>query len=152
MSPPLVVAFALAGPRDDRFDNGADRQGQRMASDVYLKDIWPSSERSARRDASPPSNRKSFAGSTAILPRRIRSGTKFPSSTGEVYQWDDQSTYIQEPPFFEKFSLQPGRITEIKGARPLGIFGDSVTTDHISPAGSIKKTSPAGKYLVDQRR
>ena len=83
------------------------------------------------------------------MPRKIPSGTKFPSSAGQVYEWDAKSTYIQEPPFFENFSLQPGRIAEIKGARPLGIFGDSVTTDHISPAGSIKKTSPAGKYLVE---
>ena len=69
---------------------------------------------------------------------------------GNVYQWDTSSTYIQEPPFFKTFSLQPGEIREIKGARALGIFGDSVTTDHISPAGSIKTTSPAGKYLVEQ--
>src|SRR6516225_2144267 len=72
-----------------------------------------------------------------------------PSSTGNVYQWDSTSTYIQEPPFFLNFKLGPGRIAEIKGARPLGIFGDSVTTDHISPAGSIKKTSAAGKYLLE---
>src|SRR5439155_12468287 len=74
---------------------------------------------------------------------------EIPSSAGDVYEWDANSTYIQEPPFFKNFSLQPGEIREIKGARPLGIFGDSLTTDHISPAGSIKKTSPAGKYLTD---
>jgi aconitate hydratase len=73
---------------------------------------------------------------------------EIPSSAGQVYDWDPASTYIQPPPFFENFSLQPGRIDNITGARPLGIFGDSVTTDHISPAGSIKKTSPAGQYLV----
>jgi aconitate hydratase len=75
---------------------------------------------------------------------------EIPSSTGNTYSWDGNSTYIQEPPFFTIFSLQPGEICEIKGARPLGIFGDSVTTDHISPAGSIKKSSPAGKYLIEQ--
>jgi aconitate hydratase len=75
---------------------------------------------------------------------------EIPSSTGDIYQWDVCSTYIQEPPFFEQFSMQPGNISEIKGARPLGIFGDSVTTDHISPAGAIKKTSPAGQYLLDK--
>jgi aconitate hydratase len=75
---------------------------------------------------------------------------EIPASLGQVYQWDRQSTYIQEPPFFDNFSLQPGVIAEIRGARPLGIFGDSVTTDHISPAGSIKKTSPAGKYLIER--
>jgi aconitate hydratase len=72
-----------------------------------------------------------------------------PSSAGNVYEWDAKSTYIQEPPFFTNFDLRPGEMREITGARPLGIFGDSVTTDHISPAGSIKKTSPAGKYLLD---
>src|SRR5207245_1178251 len=75
--------------------------------------------------------------------------SEIPSSTGNVYEWDADSTYIQEPPFFKNFSTQPGEIREIKGARALGIFGDSVTTDHISPAGSIKKTSPAGKFLLD---
>ena len=74
---------------------------------------------------------------------------EIPSSTGNVYDWDSKSTYIQEPPFFANFSMQPGGITEINGARALGVFGDSVTTDHISPAGSIKKTSPAGKYLTE---
>jgi aconitate hydratase len=73
-----------------------------------------------------------------------------PASTGNVYQWDAASTYIHEPPFFTGFSLQPGEIGEIKGARPLGIFGDSVTTDHISPAGSIPADSPAGRYLIAQ--
>jgi aconitate hydratase len=75
---------------------------------------------------------------------------EIPASTGSVFEWDSHSTYIQEPPFFRNFSLLPGVITEIHGARPLGIFGDSVTTDHISPAGSIKTNAPAGKYLVGQ--
>src|SRR5437773_5019139 len=74
---------------------------------------------------------------------------EIPSSVGNVYRWDSKSTYIQEPPFFENFSMKPGTIGEIRGARALGIFGDSVTTDHISPAGSFKKDSPAGKYLVE---
>ncbi|HEU0040496.1 MAG TPA: aconitate hydratase, partial [Verrucomicrobiae bacterium] len=73
---------------------------------------------------------------------------EIPASVGNVYEWDRKSTYIQEPPFFENFSTQPGEIHGIKGARALAIFGDSVTTDHISPAGSIKKTSPAGDYLI----
>ena len=74
---------------------------------------------------------------------------EIPSSTGNVYEWDRKSTYIQEPPFFTNFSLQPGSIAPITGARALAIFGDSVTTDHISPAGAIKKSSPAGKYLIE---
>ena len=74
---------------------------------------------------------------------------EIPSSTGEVYAWDKASTYIQEPPFFTGFGMEPGTIAEIRGARPLGIFGDSVTTDHISPAGAIKAKSPAGKFLQE---
>jgi aconitate hydratase len=74
---------------------------------------------------------------------------EIPATVGNVYQWDDQSTYIQEPPFFKTFHLKPGQINPITGARALGVFGDSVTTDHISPAGSIKKATPAGKYLLD---
>jgi aconitate hydratase len=74
---------------------------------------------------------------------------EIPASTGNVYQFDPSSTYIQEPPFFSDFKMQPGTITEITGARALGIFGDSVTTDHISPAGAIKKTSPAGRFLLE---
>src|SRR6185295_17592394 len=72
------------------------------------------------------------------------------SSTGEVYRWDEASDYIHEPPFFADFSMGAGRIEDIREARPLGIFGDSVTTDHISPAGAIKPSSPAGKYLVSR--
>src|SRR5260370_3139181 len=72
------------------------------------------------------------------------------SSTGELYQWDEESNYIHEPPFFASFSMEPGRIENIIGARPLGIFGVSVTTDHISPAGAIKQSSPAGQYLISR--
>jgi aconitate hydratase len=75
---------------------------------------------------------------------------EIPSSTGDIYQWDEKSDYIHDPPFFENFSMEPGHITEIRGARALGIFGDTVTTDHISPAGAIKESSPAGKYLVSR--
>ncbi|MGH9802100.1 MAG: aconitate hydratase, partial [Blastocatellia bacterium] len=74
---------------------------------------------------------------------------EIPASVGDVYEWDTDSTYIQQPPFFENFGMEAGTIANIKGARPLGIFGDSVTTDHISPAGSIKASSPAGKYLIE---
>jgi aconitate hydratase len=147
MSPPLVVAFALAGRvtidlTTEPMGAGADGRP------VFLKDLWPTNSE-IRRPCNPPSSRKCSAGCTVISRRRIPSGTKSRPALGQVYQWDRQSTYIQEPPFFQNFSLQPGGIAEIKGARPLGIFGDSVTTDHISPAGSIKKTSPAGKYLME---
>jgi aconitate hydratase len=147
MSPPLVVAFALAGRVDidlnhDPVGNGTNGQP------VYLKDIWPTLKeiRDQMQAALKPEVfqklYRDFAGQNPKW-------NEIPSSTGNVYEWDVKSTYIQEPPFFVNFGLQPGEIHEIKGARPLGIFGDSVTTDHISPAGSIKKTSPAGKYLIE---
>jgi aconitate hydratase len=147
MSPPLVVAFALAGRVTIDLTKEPIGQGN-SGRDVYLKDIWPSLEeiRAAMKSALKPEIfRQLYRDFAAQNPK----WNEIPSSAGQVYDWDAKSTYIQLPPFFENFSLQPGRIAEIKGARPLGIFGDSVTTDHISPAGSIKKTSPAGKYLID---
>ena len=146
MSPPLVVAFALAGRVD--IDLNSEPIGQGTSGPVYLKDIWPTLKevRDQLQTALKPEVfqklYRDFAGQNPKW-------NEIPSSTGNVYEWDAKSTYIQEPPFFTNFSMKPGEITEIKGARPLGIFGDSVTTDHISPAGSIKKTSPAGKYLID---
>ncbi len=147
MSPPLVVAFALAGRVDMDMTKeplGKDKAGK----DVYLRDLWPSlSEvRDLMQSALKPEIfRKLYRDFAEQNPK----WNEIPSSTGDVYQWDLNSTYIQEPPFFADFSMQPGVIAEIRGARPLGIFGDSVTTDHISPAGSIKPTSPAGKYLLE---
>ncbi len=147
MSPPLVVAFALAGRvtidlTTEPIGRGTDGR------EVWLKDIWP--DQAEVRDAmhaalKPEVFRRLYRDFAAQNPK----WNEIPASTGQVYQWDQQSTYIQQPPFFENFSLQPGHIAEIKAARPLGIFGDSVTTDHISPAGSIKKTSPAGDYLIE---
>ncbi len=147
MSPPLVVAFALAGRVD--IDLAHDPLGTgKDGRPVLLKDIWPSLReiRDLMQTALQPDVfRKLYKDFAAQNPK----WNEIPSSTGNVYEWDRKSTYIQEPPFFENFSMQPGEIREIKGARPLAIFGDSVTTDHISPAGSIKKTSPAGKYLIE---
>ena len=147
MSPPLVVAFALAGRVDIDMSHeaiGHDGSG----NPVFLRDIWPTLEevRDAMRSAlSPESFRSLYADFASQNPK----WNEVPSSTGEIYGWDTESTYIQEPPFFQEFSLQAGTIQGISGARALGIFGDSVTTDHISPAGAIKKTSPAGKFLAD---
>jgi aconitate hydratase len=147
MSPPLVVAFALAGRVDidlSREPIGKGRDGQ----PVYLRELWPSLReiRDLMQTALQPEvYRKLFKDFAAQNPK----WNEIPSSGGNVYEWDRKSTYIQEPPFFTNLSMQPGGIAEIKGARALAIFGDSVTTDHISPAGSIKKTSPAGKYLVE---
>jgi aconitate hydratase len=147
MSPPLVVAFALAGRVDINMAKepiGKSKDGE----DVYLKDIWPSSKEigaviSAATDAA--TYKRLYSDFTSENPL----WNEIPSSTGDAYEWDESSTYIQEPPFFENFGMKPGVIADITGARPLGIFGDSVTTDHISPAGSIKASSPAGKYLVE---
>ncbi|MEP6664111.1 MAG: aconitate hydratase, partial [Verrucomicrobiota bacterium] len=146
MSPPLVVAFALAGRID--IDMATDPIGKGTDDkDVYLADLWPSIEEvkaEMRSALHPEMFRRLYSDFAEQNPK----WNEIPSSTGHVYEWDAQSTYIQEPPFFTEFSMTPGEITEIRGARALGIFGDSVTTDHISPAGSIKKVSPAGKYLV----
>jgi aconitate hydratase len=144
MSPPLVVAFALAGRVD--MDLTTEPLGQGKNGPVYLKDIWPSlgEVRDAMQSALKPEIfQKLYTDFAAQNPK----WNEIPSSVGNVYEWDHESTYIQEPPFFTDFSMVPGSIAEIKGAKPLGIFADSVTTDHISPAGAIKKASPAGKYL-----
>jgi aconitate hydratase len=147
MSPPLVVAFALAGTVDKDLtveSIGTGSNGQ----PVFLKDIWPSlaEVREAMASAlSPDAFRRLYSNFADQNPK----WNEIPSSTGEIYHWDEHSTYIQEPPFFQNFSLEAGHIHEIKAARALGIFGDSVTTDHISPAGAIKKASPAGRFLLD---
>jgi aconitate hydratase len=145
MSPPLVVAFALAGRID--IDLASQPIGKdKNREDVYLKDIWPSSQEIS-----------SFMGAAFDPETYHRLYSEFaeqnplwneiPTSTGQVYEWDAESTYIQEPPYFAKFSNELGTWSDVRGARPLAIFGDSVTTDHISPAGAIKATSPAGVYL-----
>jgi aconitate hydratase len=148
MSPPLVVAFALAGRVD--IDMTKDPLGQGSdGRDVFLKDIWPTLKdvRDQLQAALKPEVfRRLYTDFAAQNPK----WNEIPSSTGNVYQFDLKSTYIQEPPFFANFSMSPGTVDEIHGARALGIFGDSVTTDHISPAGAIKKTSPAGKHLLEK--
>ncbi|MDH3320006.1 MAG: aconitate hydratase AcnA, partial [Betaproteobacteria bacterium] len=145
-SPPLVVAYALAGTmlKDFRTEPiGKSRDGR----DVYIGHIWPSAEEikallKLAMDA--PTFRRLYANLGDANPL----WKKIAAPTGQVYSWPD-STYIAEPPFFSDFSMQPGRPADVKGAKILGIFGDSVTTDHISPAGSIKPTSPAGIYLQE---
>ena len=145
MSPPLVVAFALAGRVD--IDLSCEPLGTgKDGAPVYLADLWPTLQevRDAMQSALKPEIfRKLYRNFAAQNPK----WNEIPSSVGNVYEWDRNSTYIQEPPFFTDFSLTPGSIKPITGARALGIFGDSVTTDHISPAGAIKKSSPAGKFL-----
>lgn len=145
MSPPLVVAFALAGRVNMDMTSepiGQDKDGH----DVYLKDLWPSLQE-IRDEMAAALKPEVFKALYSDFTGQNPKWNEIPSSVGNVYAWDRDSTYIQEPPFFTDFSLEPGTIAEIKGARPLGLFGDSVTTDHISPAGAIKKDSPAGRYL-----
>ncbi|HUR81133.1 MAG TPA: aconitate hydratase, partial [Thermoanaerobaculia bacterium] len=148
MSPPLVVAFALAGRIDVDFANeplGQDQDGQ----DVYLRDVWPTlaEVRDVMKGALAPDDFRRMYDNFA---EKNPMWNEIPSSTGHVYEWDPASTYIQEPPFFEDGDAQKAAAKDITGARPLAIFGDSVTTDHISPAGSIKPSSPAGRYLNEQ--
>src|SRR5437762_6075102 len=137
MSPPLVVAFALAGRVDVDLSKepiGNDKNGK----ETFLRDLWPSLKevRDAMQSALRPDVfRKLYRDFADQNPK----WNEIPSSTGEVYQWDEKSDYIHEPPFFKDFSMGVGKIDNIVGARALGIFGDSVTTDHISPAGAIKK-------------
>jgi aconitate hydratase len=148
MSPPLVVAFALAGTVEidmEREPLGFGSDGQ----PVFLREIWPSAaeiEQAMTSSLKPEVFQRLYTGFADQNPK----WNEIQSSTGNVYAWDRDSTYIQEPPFFDNFSPTPRDIVEIKGARPLGIFGDSVTTDHISPAGAIKKDSPAGRHLTEK--
>jgi len=147
MSPPLVVAFALAGRVNIDLSKEPIGKGSK-GQDVFLKDIWPTLQevRDVMQSALKPEVfqqlYRDFAGQNPKW-------NEIPARPGNVYAWDTASTYIQEPPFFVNFELKPGEIRELTGARALGIFGDSVTTDHISPAGSIKKSSPAGKFLLE---
>ena len=148
MSPPLVVAFALAGKVDIDLTHepiGLDKEGR----SVYLRDLWPSVEEIHEAMAAalkPEVFRRLYSDFAGQNPK----WNEISSSTGDLYIWDDKSDYIQEPPFFADFSMEAGEIGDIQGARPLGIFGDSVTTDHISPAGAIKQSSPAGRYLISR--
>jgi aconitate hydratase len=148
MSPPLVVAFALAGRVD--VDLAHDPIGKgKDGKEVYLKDLWPSLEEIRQAMASalrPEVFRQLYSDFASQNPK----WNEIPSSTGDLYAWDEKSDYVQEPPFFDNFSMETVEIQEVRNARPLGIFGDSVTTDHISPAGAIKQTSPAGRYLIER--
>jgi aconitate hydratase len=147
MSPPLVVAFALAGRVDVDLSKDPIGKGKDGAP-VFLKDIWPSQGeiRDVMKSAlSPEVFRRLYADFASQNPK----WNEIPGTVGDVFEWNEKSTYIQEPPFFEKFGMEPGHIHDFHSLRPLGIFGDSVTTDHISPAGAIKKASPAGQYLIE---
>ncbi len=147
MSPPLVVAFGLAGTVDidmTRDPLGTGKDGK----PVFLKDIWPSTKEIGavmKYATDPEMYRKLFSAFGEGNPM----WDEIPTSVGATYQWDEKSTYVRHPPYFDGFKMQPGKVTDVRGARVLGIFGDSITTDHISPAGGIRATSPAGKYLQE---
>jgi aconitate hydratase len=147
-SPPLVVAYALAGTMDIDLQNealGQDAQGR----DVFLRDIWPTPEEvQATIRASVRS--EMFKREYADVFKGDERWQSLPSGEGQIYDWQADSTYVRKPPFFEGLSMTPAPVTDIRGARCLALLGDSVTTDHISPAGSIAKTSPAARYLMAQ--
>jgi aconitate hydratase len=148
MSPPLVVTFALAGRVDidlDREPLGRDSSGQ----GVYLRDVWPSLEQ-IRALIGSAMDAETYRRMYGDFADKNPLWNEIPAVTGAIYQWDKNSTYMQEPPYFENFGMSPGHISEIRDARVLAILGDSVTTDHISPAGAIKPASPAGLYLQEK--
>ncbi|MBI1729288.1 aconitate hydratase AcnA [Candidatus Acetothermia bacterium] len=145
-SPPLVVAYALAGTVDIDLAHepvGTDSKGK----PVYLKEIWPT-QREISDVITNSIDPSMFKDSYGNVFSGNETWNAITGVEGELYNWDPDSTYIQEPPFFDNFSMQPEPLSNIRGARVLGVFGDSLTTDHISPAGSIAVDSPAGKYLI----
>jgi aconitate hydratase len=146
-SPPLVIAYALAGTMDFDFETqplGQDQAGQ----DVFLRDIWPTPEEvQAVIDSS--IKQELFTTEYADVFHGDERWRSLPTPTGNVFEWDADSTYVRKPPYFEGMRATPDPVSDITGARVLALLGDSVTTDHISPAGSIKADSPAGRYLAE---
>ncbi len=146
-SPPLVVAYALAGSMDTDLYNdplGKDAQGR----PVFLRDIWPTPQEvqeTMRRSVRSEMFTKEYSRAT----EGDEQWKKMPVPTGELFEWDPQSTYVREAPYFENMSKVPGQLKEIRGARVLVLLGDSVTTDHISPAGAIERNGPAARYLTN---
>lgn len=147
-SPPLVVAYAIAGTTDidltrDPLGTGSDGQP------VYLRDIWPSNKEIGDTIAAtvgPEMFKQNYAD---VFKGDTRWNT-IASPDGDLYEWDAASTYIKNPPYFEGMTMQVGHVDDVHGARIMGLFGDSITTDHISPAGNIKKDSPAGRFLQER--
>ncbi len=147
-SPPLVVAYALAGTLDIELDKdpiGQDQDG----NDVFLKDIWPTNKEISDLIASSVTA-DMFSKSYADVFKGDERWNAIASPDGKQYAWDDASTYIKNPPYFDGMTMDVAKVEDIHGARCLGLFGDSITTDHISPAGAIKKDSPAGRFLIER--
>ena len=144
-SPPLVIAYALAGTMDFDFDAqplGTDSEGH----DVYLADIWPDADE-VQSTIDSSIDTKMFTTQYANVFEGDERWRSLPTPTGDTFEWDSESTYVRKPPYFDGMTLEPAPVTDIVDARVLALLGDSVTTDHISPAGSIKADSPAGRYL-----
>jgi aconitate hydratase len=143
-SPPLVVAYALAGTVDIDLDK--EPLGEGMDGPVYLRDIWPTQQEISETIAS-SLNVGMFSERYASVFEGSEIWKAIEVTGGDIYEWSDSSTYIHHPPYFQSLTLDVPRVNDIKSARVLGLFGDSITTDHISPAGNIATDSPAGKYL-----
>jgi aconitate hydratase len=147
-SPPLVVAYALAGSLDIDLTTqplGQDRDGK----DVFLKDIWPSNKEISDLMATAVTS-DMFKKNYADVFKGDERWNAIASPDGALYAWDEASTYIKHPPYFDGMSMVVPPSQDIDGARCIGLFGDSITTDHISPAGAIKKDSPAGRFLIER--
>jgi aconitate hydratase len=144
-SPPLVIAYALAGSMD--VDLNSDPLGQDVdGNDVYLRDIWPSPQE-VQRTIDQAVSAEQFGRSYEDVFAGTEQWQNLPTPTGDTFEWAPESTYVRRPPYFEGMPAEPAPVGDITGARTLAVLGDSVTTDHISPAGSIKADSPAGQYL-----
>jgi len=146
-SPPLVIAYALAGTMDFDFETqtlGQDPSG----ADVFLRDIWPTPDE-VQSTIDTSINSGMFESQYAGVFEGDDRWKSLPTPVGDIFEWDANSTYVRKPPYFDGMTMQTTPVTDISGARVLALLGDSVTTDHISPAGSIKADSPAGKYLVE---
>ncbi len=144
-SPPLVIAYALAGTMDFDFEHqplGQDPQG----NDVFLRDIWPSAQ-DVQTTIDNAISQEMFTKDYADVFAGDERWRSLPTPEGDTFEWDPQSTYVRKPPYFEGMQPDPAPVTDVSGARVLALLGDSVTTDHISPAGSIKEDTPAGQYL-----
>uniref|UniRef100_A0A942T1I6 Aconitate hydratase n=1 Tax=Neobacillus citreus TaxID=2833578 RepID=A0A942T1I6_9BACI len=146
-SPPLVIAYALAGSMHFDFDTdalGKDQDG----NDVFLQDIWPDAAE-VQQVIDESIDTEMFNHEYGSVFEGDERWKNLPTPTGDTFEWDQESTYVRKPPYFEGMTMQPDAVSDISGARVLAKLGDSVTTDHISPAGSIKADSPAGKYLAE---
>ncbi|MBP2435489.1 aconitate hydratase AcnA [Microbacterium amylolyticum] len=146
-SPPLVIAYALAGSMNFDFDNDALGQDQ-DGNDVYLKDIWPSADE-VQSTIDSSINTEMFTRQYAGVFEGDERWKNLPTPTGNTFEWADESTYVRKPPYFDGMTLELTPVSDIEGARVLAKLGDSVTTDHISPAGAIKADTPAGRYLQE---